>query len=138
MVPYLFWFLYLGGAVAYTYFREVPAFRRMMSFVILTYGVTVLIYLLFPNCQDLRPAVFSRDNALTRFTAWFYDFDTSTDVCPSLHVVGPLRRTSACGTAAASGAGAGRPPVRWRKLPSVSLRCSSSSIPSGMCWPGRR
>lgn len=88
MVPYLFWFLYLGGTVAYTYFREVPAFRRMMTFILLTYGVTVLIYLLFPNCQDLRPAVFPRDNALTRFTAWFYAFDTNTDVCPSLHVVG--------------------------------------------------
>ena len=90
MVPYLFWFLYLGGTVAYTYFREVPAFRRMMAFIILTYGVTVLIYLLVPNCQDLRPAVFPRDNALTRFTAWFYVFDTNTDVCPSLHVVGSL------------------------------------------------
>ena len=90
MVPYLFWFLYLGGTVAYTYFREVPAFRRMMAFIILTYGVTVLIYLIFPNCQDLRPAVFPRDNALTRFTAWFYVFDTNTDVCPSLHVVGSL------------------------------------------------
>lgn len=28
MVPYLFWFLYLGGTVAYAYFRDVPAFRR--------------------------------------------------------------------------------------------------------------
>ena len=27
---------------------------------------------------------------LTRFTAWFYTFDTNTDVCPSLHVVGSL------------------------------------------------
>ena len=90
MVPYLFWFLYLGGTVAYTYFREVPAFRRMMAFIILTYGVTVLIYLLFPDCQDLRPAVCPRDRALTRFTAWFYVFDTNTDVCPSLHVVGSL------------------------------------------------
>lgn len=90
MVPYLFWFLYLGGTVAYTYFRDVPAFRRMMRFLILTYGVTVLIYLVFPNCQNLRPAVFPRDNVLTRFTAWFYTFDTNTDVCPSLHVVGSL------------------------------------------------
>lgn len=138
MVPYLFWFLYLGGTVAYTYFREVPAFRRMMAFIILTYGVTVLIYLLFPNCQDLRPAVFPRDNALTRFTAWFYVFDTNTDVSVRLSTWwGLSRRTSACGTAAVFRAGAGRLPVRWRQLPSVSLRCSSSSIPYGMCWPGR-
>ena len=32
--PYLFWFVYLIGAVAYTFFFDVPGFRRMMRFVI--------------------------------------------------------------------------------------------------------
>ncbi len=44
------------------------------------------IYILFPNRQDLRPEVFPRDNILTRFIAFLYAFDTSTGVCPSLHV----------------------------------------------------
>ena len=38
----------------------------------------------------LRPEVFPRDNALTRFIAGFYVFDTNTNVCPSLHVIGSL------------------------------------------------
>ena len=88
LIPYLFWFVYLAGAVVYTFFFDVPGFRRMMRFVMITYTVTIIIYLLFPTCQMLRPAVFPRDNLLTRFIAHFYAFDTNTNVCPSLHVIG--------------------------------------------------
>ena len=87
LIPYLFWFVYLIGAVAYTFFFDVPGFRRMMRFVMITYSVTLIIYFLFPTCQMLRPEVFPRDNALTRFIAGFYVFDTNTNVCPSLHVI---------------------------------------------------
>ena len=38
----------------------------------------------------LRPEVFPRDNALTRFIAGFYVFDTNTNVFPSVHVLGVL------------------------------------------------
>lgn len=88
LLPYLFWFVFLIGALAYTFFFDVRAFRRMMRFVIVTYGVTIVLYLIFPTCQQLRPDTFARDNVLTRFIAWFYAFDTNTNVCPSLHVIG--------------------------------------------------
>mgnify|MGYP000009718424 FL=1 len=90
LIPYLFWFVYLIGAVAYTFFFDVSGFRRMMRFVMITYSVTLIIYFLFPTCQMLRPEVFPRDNALTRFIAGFYVFDTNTNVCPSLHVIGSM------------------------------------------------
>ena len=90
LIPYLFWFVYLIGAVAYTFFFDVPGFRRMMHFVMITYSVTLIIYFLFPTCQMLRPEVFPRDNALTRFIAGFYVFDTNTNVCPSIHVLGSV------------------------------------------------
>ena len=90
LIPYLFWFVYLIGAVAYTFFFDVPGFRRMMRFVMITYSVTLIIYFLFPTCQMLRPEVFPRDNALTRFIAGFYVFDTNTNVCPSIHVLGSV------------------------------------------------
>ena len=89
-LPYLFWFVYLIGALAYTFFCDVPAFRRMMRFIILTYGVTLVIYFLWPTQQLLRPETFSRDNIMTRFAAWFYAFDTNTNVCPSIHVLGAI------------------------------------------------
>ena len=89
-IPYLFWFVYLAGGLAFTFFYDVRSFRRMMRFIILTYGATLVIYILWPTRQLLRPNVFPRDNILTRFAAWFYEFDTNTNVCPSIHVLGAV------------------------------------------------
>ncbi len=88
VLPYLFWFVFLFGMHVYTLLFDVAAFKRMMYFTIFTYGVTLVIYLLFPTCQNLRPETFARDNFLTRFMAAFYRYDTNTNVCPSIHVLG--------------------------------------------------
>lgn len=90
MIPYMFWFVFLVGMHVYLLFFDIRAFRRFMYYIILTYGVTIVVYLIYPNCQELRPTVFPRDNFLTRFIAGFYDFDTNTNVCPSLHAVGSM------------------------------------------------
>ena len=68
LIPYMFWFVYLIGAVAYTFFFDVPGFRRMMRFVMITYSVTLIIYFLFPTCQMLRPEVFPRAVSYTHLT----------------------------------------------------------------------
>lgn len=88
LIPYLFWFVFLIGMLAYTLFFEPDSFRHMMYFIMATYTVAIITYFIFPNCQLLRPAEFARDNILTRFMAWFYTFDTNTNVCPSIHVLG--------------------------------------------------
>ena len=90
LIPYLLWFVYLIGALAYTFFQDVPAFRRMMRFVIVTYTAATVVYFIYPTQQLLRPEAFAHDNALTRAVAWFYTFDTNTNVCPSLHVIGSM------------------------------------------------
>ena len=52
----------------------------------MTQVVAMTVYVLWPSRQDLRPAVFPRENVLTAVLAFIYSFDTSTGVCPSLHV----------------------------------------------------
>lgn len=88
LIPYLFWFVLLVGMSIYTLLFDTESFEKFMKFIIITYSVAILIYILFPNCQELRPLVFERDNILTRFIAGFYQFDTNTNVCPSIHVMG--------------------------------------------------
>lgn len=88
LIPYLFWFVFLIGMLAYTLFYETDCFRRMMYFIMLTYTVAIVTYFIWPNCQELRPVRFERDNILTRFMKAFYAFDTNTNVCPSIHVIG--------------------------------------------------
>lgn len=90
LIPYLFWFVFLVGMLLYTFLFEVSAFKKLMWFIILTYSVTILIYLIYPTAQELRPETFPRDNIFTRFLGWFYTFDTNTNVNPSIHVLGSL------------------------------------------------
>ena len=90
LIPYLLWFFALAGMVVYTLLFDVKSFRRMMRFIILTYSLTMVVYFLYPTCQQLRPEEFVRDNVLTRFLGWFYTFDTNTNVCPSIHVLGAV------------------------------------------------
>ncbi len=88
LIPYMFWFVFLIGMMIYTFFFEVESFSKMMQFIIITYSVTTFIYIVFPNAQGLRPTAFERDNAFVDFMKRFYEFDTNTNVCPSLHVIG--------------------------------------------------
>ncbi len=92
LIPYMFWFVFLVGMIAFTFFFDVTAFRKTMYFIMITYTVTLVVYLIWPTAQELRPDIASlgRDNILTRFMADFYEFDTNTNVCPSIHVLGSI------------------------------------------------
>lgn len=90
LIPYLFWFVFLVGIHIYTLLFDTESFKKMMKFIIVSYSAAMLIYILFPNCQELRPLAFERDNIFTRFLAGFYQFDTNTNVCPSIHVIGSV------------------------------------------------
>lgn len=94
-IPYFFWFVYLVAFYLYALLFDVDAFKRYTVFIIITYSVTLLIYLLWPTKQELRPTVFPRDNFLTDVMKGFYQFDTNTNVLPSLHVVGAVAVSSA-------------------------------------------
>ena len=74
----------------YTLLYDIGSFQRMMKYILLTYTIAIVTYLIWPTCQELRPVSFERDNFLTRFIAGFYQFDINTNVCPSIHVIGSL------------------------------------------------
>lgn len=90
VIPYYFWFVFLIGIQIYGFFFDIPCFEKYMKFTILTYMTTILIYIIYPTSQNLRPASFERDNIFTAIVALLYGFDTNTNVCPSLHVIGSL------------------------------------------------
>lgn len=90
LIPYLFWFVLVFAVHAYTLFFDTDSFVRLMKFTIISYGLALAIYIVFPNCQELRPTVFARNNILTRVIGQYYCFDTNTNVCPSLHVIGSV------------------------------------------------
>lgn len=88
VIPYYLWFVFLAGIHIYTLLFDVPAFKKLMYFIIITYTVTTVIYIVYPNKQELRPTEFARDNIFVDIVKMLYGFDTNTNVCPSLHVIG--------------------------------------------------
>lgn len=86
IIPYVGWYLLIVGSLLYFALHNPDNFKNMMKFIIVTQIVAMAIYIIFPNRQDLRPTEFARDNFFTDIVKLIYTFDTSTNVCPSLHV----------------------------------------------------
>lgn len=86
LIPYVFWYLLIVISLGYFLLYNVDSFKRLQTFIIVTQVCAMVVYILFPSRQDLRPTEFARDNFLTQCVAFLYRFDTNTGVCPSLHV----------------------------------------------------
>ena len=86
LIFYCGWYLLIVVSLGYFLFYNVEIFRNLQIYIIITQVVAMAVYIIWPSRQDLRPDEFLRDNVLTRLMAYIYSFDTSTGVCPSLHV----------------------------------------------------
>jgi len=90
VIPYVFWYVFMFSMHIYTLLYNIPAFKRMMRFFSISFGISVLIFIVFPNGQDLRATEITRDNFFMDIVRGLYAADTNTNVFPSLHVVGSL------------------------------------------------
>ena len=86
VIPYVGWYLLIVGSLIYFALYNPDNFKNMNKYIIITQIVAMIIYIAFPNRQDLRPEVFVRDNIFTEIVGLLYTADTCTGVCPSLHV----------------------------------------------------
>ncbi|MBQ8909662.1 MAG: hypothetical protein IJY91_01325 [Oscillospiraceae bacterium] len=86
IVPYVLWYALVAGSLLYFLLFHIKSFKNLQKYIIITQVVAMTVYILFPNRQDLRPQSFPRDNIFTQIVGLLYSLDTSTNVCPSLHV----------------------------------------------------
>ena len=86
LIIYCYWFFLVAGSLLYFFLYDIPSFKRLQCYIMITQAVAMLAYIVYPSIQLLRPDSFERDNLLTRLMAFIYAFDTPTGVCPSLHV----------------------------------------------------
>ena len=86
IVPYVLWYVLVAGSLLYFLLFHIKSFKNLQKYIIITQVVAMAVYILFPNRQDLRPDSFPRDNVFTQMVGLLYCVDTSTNVCPSLHV----------------------------------------------------
>ena len=85
---YVYWYLYLVAALLWYFLYDIPRFRQLQIFIMITQGVAMLVYIFYPSVQELRPNLdeLGRSNVFTWILGIIYNFDTPTGVNPSLHV----------------------------------------------------
>ena len=86
VIPYCLWYLLIAVSLAWFLLYDVDSFKKLQVYIIITQIVAMIVYIVWPSMQDLRPTEFPRDNFLSHVVAFIYAFDTPTGVCPSLHV----------------------------------------------------
>ena len=84
---YVLWFPFLlfGALIALS---DKKAFRRQMLFIGISFSLTLIFDIIFPNGQDLRPTLTGDLNIAERLCSLIYAADTNTNVLPSMHVLG--------------------------------------------------
>lgn len=90
LIPYVLWFVELLLMQLYTLLYDTEEFKHFLRFLIISFMGTIAIYMIYPTCQEMRVTEFPRDNFLTAVVKALYSFDTDTNVCPSLHVIGAV------------------------------------------------
>lgn len=85
VVPYLLWFFLVAGSLLYLFLYDIPNFRRLSIYIMITQAGAMLVYIIWPSIQLLRPETMPRDNFFTWVLTFVYRFDTPTGVLPSLH-----------------------------------------------------
>ena len=86
LIFYCFWYILIFISLLYFLLYDIHSFRHLQIFIMITQAVAMIIYIVYPSIQLLRPEVMPHDNALCSLMLFIYNFDTPTGVCPSLHV----------------------------------------------------
>lgn len=88
IIPYYIWFVFIFVTMLYLFFVDVKEFYRSAAFLFIGMSICLFIYTIWPNGQNLRPDLDSlgRSNIFIDILSKLYTSDTSTNVCPSIHV----------------------------------------------------
>ena len=88
VVVYVYWYVYLVAALLWYFLYDIPRFKQLQIFIIITQVVAMITYIVYPSIQTGRPdlSTLGRSNVFTWLLNIIYNFDTPTGVNPSLHV----------------------------------------------------
>ena len=84
--PYVYWYLFVAGTVAYLFVKHRKEFYQCVAFLFIGMTICLICFTIFPTSFDHRPDVIT-GNSLTQYLVNFiYTADKSQNVCPSIHV----------------------------------------------------
>ena len=85
VIPYVLWFIFMVLGFAYFVFIDQSGIKRTYFYLFLGMSLSLLIYALIPTGQNLRVQLYN-DNIFQCLVSFIYSVDSSTNVCPSIHV----------------------------------------------------
>lgn len=93
-IPYVLWFAYVAYGLIYTGLHSRRDYYRLFTFLSCGMSISYILYMIFPNTQNLRPVIRQNDplSLLVKFLYWS---DTPTNVCPSIHMINTVAVDSA-------------------------------------------
>lgn len=86
LIPYILWFAYIPFVILYFFFTSKEDYYKACAFLFIGMTICLIIYTIWPTRQNLRPYTFDRNNIFITIIQRLYILDTSTNVCPSIHV----------------------------------------------------
>lgn len=78
------WFVYLVGSIALCWLTSAPDYSRLCKVLFTGMTLCLILYVLFPNGQQLRPETLP-DNLAGWLMTIVYAADSPCNVCPSIH-----------------------------------------------------
>ncbi|SFG51379.1 PAP2 superfamily protein [Lachnospiraceae bacterium C7] len=86
VVPYMLWFAYVAWGVTYFALTDKKIHYRLCGFLFTGMTIFLLVSIIYPNGQFLRPVYFAHHNIFTNMCQYIYASDTPTNIFPSIHV----------------------------------------------------
>ena len=92
VIPYFLWFAYIVVGHIFLFFTSQDDFVRMCIFLYTGMTICLIIYTLWPNCQELRVDydTLGRTNILIEAIAALQSSDTPCNVFPSIHCLNSI------------------------------------------------
>ncbi len=91
IIPYLLWFFYIGAGITYMMLTQPKKeYYRFAGLLFGGFTVCLILYSFFYTGLALRPAIDPNRNFFAWLTGLIWTADTSTNVCPSIHVYATL------------------------------------------------
>lgn len=84
--PYVFWFLFVAGTIAYLFLKHRREFYQCVAFLFIGMTVCLIIFTVYPTSFDHRPAVIEGSSLSKALVSMIYTADKSQNVFPSIHV----------------------------------------------------
>lgn len=86
IIPYVYWYAYIVLFVVIFAFKDKNAYFKLILMMFVGMTISFLVFLFFPNGQQLRPMI-GNDDIFLRIIRGIYATDNPTNSAPSMHTI---------------------------------------------------